>query len=82
MMCVQHNIVFSFNTHISVSDDLRYLLLLDNQSTFDIFCNPKFLKNVHTTFDTMSVKGNGGSVTTNIKGHLKIMVMYGSMNEL
>ena len=35
---------FAFNTHISTSDDLRHLLLLDNQSTCDIFCNPKFLK--------------------------------------
>ena len=63
---------FPFNTHISVLDDLRYLLLLDNESTCDIFCNPKFLKNIHTTSDTMSVKGNGGSITTNKKGHLKI----------
>ena len=39
---------FAFNTHISTSDDLRHLLLLDNQSTCDILCNPKFLKNIHT----------------------------------
>ena len=47
---------FAFNTHISASDDLRYLLLLDNQSTCDIFCNPKLLKNIHATSDTMIVK--------------------------
>ena len=47
---------FAFNTHISTSDDLMYLLLLDNQSTCDIFCNPKLLKNIHTTYNTMSVK--------------------------
>ena len=35
---------FAFNTQISTSDDLRHLLLLDNQSTCDIFCNPKLLK--------------------------------------
>ena len=28
---------FVLNTHISTSDDLRHLLLLDNQSTCDIF---------------------------------------------
>ena len=28
---------FAFDTHISTSDDLRHLLLLDNQSTCDIF---------------------------------------------
>ena len=61
---------FAFNTHISTSDDLRHLLLLDNQSTFDIFCNPKLLNNIHNTFNTTSVKGNGGSMNTNKIGHL------------
>ena len=37
----QYNFVFS--THISTYDDLRHLLLLDNQSTYDILCNPKLL---------------------------------------
>ena len=58
---------FAFNTHISSSHDLRYLLLLDNQSTCDIFCNPKFPMNIHNNSDTMSVKGNGGSITTEKK---------------
>ena len=62
---------FAFNTHISTSDDLRHLLLLDNQSTCDIFCNPKLLKNIHSTLNSMSVKGNGGSITTNKIGYLK-----------
>ena len=57
--------------HISTSNDLRHLLLLDNQYTCDIFCNPKLLNNIHTTSNTMSVKGNGGSITTNKIGHLK-----------
>ena len=62
---------FAFNTHIATSDDLRQLFLLDNQSTCNIFYNPKLLKNIHTTSNTMSVKGNGGSITTNKIGHLK-----------
>ena len=69
-MCAsQYN--FVFNTHISTSDDLRRLLLLDNQSTCDIFCNPKLLENIHSTPNSMSVKGNGGSITTNKIGYLK-----------
>ena len=64
-------IQFAFNTHLSTSDDLRHLLLLDNQSTCDIFCNPKILKNIHTTSNTLSVKVNGSSITTNKIGHLK-----------
>ena len=58
----QHN--FAFNTHISTSDDLRHLLLLDKHLTCDIFCNPKLLKNIHLTPNSISVKGNGGSITT------------------
>ena len=73
---------FAFNTHNSTSDDLRHILLLDNQSTCDIFCSPKLLKNIHSTSNTMSVKGNGGSITTNKIGYLKITVMYGLMNAL
>ena len=40
---------FAFNTHISNSDDLRHLLLLENQLKCDTFCNPKLLKNIHAT---------------------------------
>ena len=62
---------FSFNTHISTSDDLRHLLLLYNQLTCNIFCNPKLLKNIHSTPNSMSVKGGSGRITTNKIGYLK-----------
>ena len=71
---------FAFNTHISTSDDLRHLLLLDNQSTCDIFCNPKFLKNIHSTPNSIIVKGNSGSITANKIGYLKTTARYGLMN--
>ena len=71
---------FAFNTHISTSDDLRYLLLLDNQSTCDIFCNPKLLKNIHSTPNSMSVKVNRCSITTNKIGYIKTTARYGLMN--
>ena len=49
---------FAFNMHISTSNDLRHLLLLDNQSTCDIFCNPELLKNIHSTPNSMCKLGD------------------------
>ena len=46
-------------------------LLLDNQSTADIFCNKNVLKNVHGTSDVLHLDTNGGTLKTNKKGVLK-----------
>ena len=72
---------FAFNTHAQPTNNLRRMILLDNQSTCGIFCNRKLLSNINKTPKTMQVIGNGGSITTNIQGNLKIMVRFGSMNE-
>ena len=47
------------------------MILLNNQSTCDIFRNSKLLRNIRKTPKTMKVTGNGGSITTNRQGHLK-----------
>ena len=47
---------------------MRDLLLLDNQSTDDIFCNDKYLKNIHHVKETLQLSTNGGVLTTNMKG--------------
>jgi len=51
--------------------NLRDLILLDNQSTVDIFCNKRLLKDIHVSDEYVTVHGNGGSLTTNKKGTLK-----------
>jgi len=45
--------------------NLRDLILLDNRSTVDIFCNKRLLKDIHVSDEDVTVHGNGGSLTTN-----------------
>ena len=50
--------------------NLRNKLLLDNQSTADIFCNPEYLTNIHEVKDTLHLETNGGVLKCNTKGLL------------
>jgi hypothetical protein len=51
--------------------NLRNMILLDNQSMVDLFCNSKLVSHVWETDDTMTVHSNGGALTTNTKAHIK-----------
>ena len=51
-------------------NDMRKWILLDNQSTTDIFCNKKLLKNIRTTKESTEIVTNGGGLKTNMKGTL------------
>jgi hypothetical protein len=45
-------------------------ILLDNQSTIDVFCNKQLLVNIHKTSSTMSIHCNAGIKTTSEIGEL------------
>ena len=50
--------------------NLRNMILLDNQSTVDLFCNKRLVLNIRKVQDSMTVKGNGGLLTTNMKADI------------
>ena len=62
---------FGFCTVATSLKDLRRLLLLDNQSTCDIFCNKALVTKVWRSKSSITVQGNVGSITTNFKAFVK-----------
>jgi hypothetical protein len=51
--------------------NLKRMILLDNQSTVDLFCNPSLVSNIRKTDKSMTVLGNGGTLTTNMRATVK-----------
>jgi len=62
---------YGFSNVNSTKLNLRNMILLDNQSTVDLFCNKHLVSNIRTVKESMTVNGNGGSLITNQQAHIK-----------
>ena len=61
---------FGFCSVASPDLKLRNMILLDCQSTVDLFCNRKLVSRVWESAKPMTVHGNGGNLSTNLKAHV------------
>ncbi len=52
-------IALALKSKKSMGLDLRNVLLLDNQSTFDLCCNRKFMSSVKTALNALNMTSNG-----------------------
>ncbi len=52
-------IALALKSKKSIGLDLRNVLLLDNQSTFDLCCNRKFTSSVKTALNALNMTSNG-----------------------
>jgi hypothetical protein len=50
---------------------MREVILLDNESTMDLFCNKAFITGVHNTKETVTVQSNEGTLVAKKKTTLK-----------
>jgi hypothetical protein len=49
---------------------LRNIILLDIQSTMDLFCNPDLVNGIHKTRDEMTLQSNGGQMKVRHKAKI------------
>jgi hypothetical protein len=49
---------------------LRNIILLDSQSTMDLFCNPDLVNGIHKTRDEMTLQSNGGQMKVRHKAKI------------
>jgi hypothetical protein len=67
---IQHNGEISLYSQDESRMVPKTWILLDNQSTLDVFYNPNLLVNIHEADTSMKIHCNAGTAVTNLKGEL------------
>jgi hypothetical protein len=61
---------YQFANSNKVDLNLRNVILLDSQSTLDLFCNPKLVRNIHKSRVLTRLQSNGGNMTLRHKAQV------------
>ena len=61
------DVLFKQNHGKKVNLDLRNIILLDSQSTMDLFCNPQLVTKITKASTKMRLKSNGGTMNVHHK---------------
>ena len=56
------------HTQFFQGHQMKDVILLDNQSTTDIFCNPTLVENIRKTSETLTLATNAGNLKTDLVG--------------
>ena len=68
---LNHIIAYQTVLHLNQMKPKDTWVLLDNQSTVDIFVNPRLLTNIRKTNEEMTIHSHGGKKTTKMIGTLQ-----------
>jgi hypothetical protein len=66
-------VLFKQNHKNKIKLDLKEVILLDSQSTMDLFCDPNLVENVAKTSKKMKLQSNSGTMMV---GHKAKMAGY------
>ena len=68
----KHNLLYSEKNkrYIHKKLDLRTVVLIDNESTLDLFCNQDSVKNIKNIKGPLRIHSNGGEISVNQKAKI------------